>query len=91
MVTKKATIKNSAGIHLRPSGIIMKAIEQYEGRVRLGNGTTLLEADHIMSIIALGLCEGDFVTIQVEGPNETEIAEELVILFQTHFDFPPRD
>jgi phosphocarrier protein len=91
VVTKKATIKNSAGIHLRPSGIIMKAIEQYEGRVRLSNGSTLLEADHIMSIIALGLCESDVVTIQVEGPNETEMADELVTLFQTHFDFPPRE
>lgn len=91
MVTKKAEVKNSAGIHLRPSGIIMKAIEQYEGRVRLGNGSTELEADSIMSVIALGLCQGDTVTIQVDGPNEAAMAEELVTLFETHFDFPPRE
>ena len=68
----------------------MKAIEQYEGRVRLGNGNAQSEVDSIMSIIALGLCQGDTVTIQVDGPNETEMADELVTLFETHFDFPPR-
>ncbi len=90
MVTKKATIKNSAGIHLRPSGLIMKAIEQYDGKVRLTNGRSQTEVDSIMSIIALGLCEGDSVSIEVEGPNEAEKAEELVELFETHFDFPAR-
>ena len=69
----------------------MKAIEQYEGRVRLGNGSTQLEADSIMSVIALGLCQGDTVTIQVDGPNEAEMADELATLFETHFDFPPRE
>jgi len=90
VVTKKATIKNSAGIHLRPSGLIMKAIEQYDGKVRLTNGRSQTEVDSIMSIIALGLCEGDSVSIEVEGPNEAEKAEELVELFETHFDFPAR-
>ena len=69
----------------------MKAIEQYEGRVRLGNGSTELEADSIMSVIALGLCQGDTVSIKVDGPNEATMAEELVTLFETHFDFPPRE
>jgi phosphocarrier protein len=91
VVIRKAVIKNSAGIHLRPSGIIMKAIDQYEGKVLLDNGSTRLEADSIMSIISLGLCEGDAVTIQVDGPHETETADELVLLFETHFDFPPRE
>jgi len=68
----------------------MKAIEQYDGKVRLTNGRSQTEVDSIMSIIALGLCEGDSVSIEVEGPNEAEKAEELVELFETHFDFPAR-
>lgn len=91
MIEKKATVKNSAGIHLRPAGLIMKAIEGFEGRVRLETDSTKVEADSIMSIIALGLCQGDSVRIRVEGPDEGKMADDLVALFETHFDFPPRE
>ena len=91
MVTKKDVVKNKAGIHLRPSGIIMKAIEQYGGRVRLQSDSMAIEADSIMSIISLGLLEGDVVRIAVEGPKEREVADELAEVFGTHFDFPPRE
>ena len=90
MVTRTAVVKNSAGIHLRPSGVIMKVIEQYEGRVRLSNGSSESEVDSIMTIIAFGFLPGDSVTIKVDGPNEAQMADELVTLFETHFDFPPK-
>lgn len=68
----------------------MKAIESYDGKVRLGTDGHLSDIDSIMGIIALGLCQGDTVTIEVEGEDELRMADELVKLFETHFDFPPR-
>ena len=33
MVEKTATIQNAAGIHVRPSGVIMDFVSDYEGSV----------------------------------------------------------
>jgi phosphotransferase system HPr (HPr) family protein len=40
-----------------------------------------------LECIMLGLEKGAHVTIEVEGPDEAQFAEELVTLFERQFDF----
>ena len=90
MVTKRAVIQNKAGIHVRPSGVIMQAVNGYGGVVRLRTETMETPLDSVMSLIALGLFPGDWVEVSVAGPDEERMCETLVALFEKHFDFPPR-
>ena len=90
MVTKKATIKNNAGIHVRPSGVIFGATRDHRCAIVLrGNGfeTSL---DGVMGLIAMGLCKGDVIDISVDGPDEAVVCDQLVELFERVYDFPPR-
>ena len=88
MVTKAATIKNSYGIHVRPSAIIVKFVQGYEGNAEVtsqkGEKANL---KNILSLISLGMCKGQIATIRVSGPDEEKTAAELVTLFETQFDF----
>ena len=90
MIRKTATVKNSAGIHVRPSGVIFKAVEKYPGKIELtANGLTM-PLDNVMTLLTMGLVQGSKVEIAVDGPDEEETAKKLAELFETEFDFPPR-
>jgi phosphocarrier protein HPr len=91
MVEMTATIQNAQGIHCRPSGVICKACENYNGEIFLVTGEAEVRLKSIMDIILLGLFKGDSVVIRVSGENETEMCEKLVELFEKNYDFPPRE
>ena len=90
MYEAKAVVQNEAGIHCRPSAILVKEGSAYPGEILVTaeNGTCTLTS--ALECIMLGLEEGAEVSIQVTGPNEEEFGQKLVELFETHFDFPPQ-
>jgi len=90
MYTTEAVVQNEAGIHCRPSAILVKEGCAYEGDILVtaSSGTCTLKS--ALELIMLGLEKGARVVIQVSGPDEEAAAKRLVELFETHFDFPPR-
>lgn len=91
MIERTAVIRNSAGIHCRPSAVIIKAVQAYEGSAMVYSESGEAKLHSIMGLLSLCLEQGSKVKIVVEGPNEETFAEELVKLFETEFDFPPRE
>jgi len=90
MVEETAVVQNQAGIHVRPSGIIIEEIGEYEGTVTAESNGFSVELNSVMGLLSLGLVQGDEVTIKVEGPDEEEVAAQVKELFERHYDFPPR-
>jgi len=91
MVEKTAIIKNANGIHCRPSAVIIKEAQDYAGDITVTAASGEADLRSVISLLCLGLGEGATVTIQVDGPNEEAFCSRLVELFETQFDFPPRD
>lgn len=90
MVEATATIRNSAGIHCRPSAAIVKAINDYPGRISISAPGGTCDPRSIMGLLSLCLEAGTPVRVTVDGPDETATACKLVDLLETHFDFPTR-
>jgi phosphotransferase system HPr (HPr) family protein len=90
MFEVKAKIRNEAGIHCRPSALLVKVGCAYPGDILVTapSGTCTLKS--ALELIMLGLETGTEVTIHVSGPNEETEARRLAELFETHFDFPPQ-
>ena len=90
MFETKAVIRNEAGIHCRPSAILIKRGMTYAGSilVKADSGTCTLTS--ALELIMLGLEQGTKITVQVTGPDEEEFCKNLAELFETHFDFPPQ-
>ena len=89
MVEKVVTIRNHAGIHCRPSSVILEAVGKYNGvefNVIAPNGESDLSS--ILGLLSLGLHCDDQATLQVSGEKEEEILEEIANLFEYEFDFP---
>ena len=89
MIEKKAVVQNAQGIHCRPSALIVKYAGEYDGVISITGKRGSATLRSIMELMTLELYPGSEVTIQVDGPDEERVCEELVKLFETHFDFPP--
>jgi phosphotransferase system HPr (HPr) family protein len=88
MLEKKVTIKNEAGIHCRPSSMILMAAQEFSNckfRVISKNGESDLTS--ILSLISMGLEKGNEITIQVEGPDANAALEKISGLFAFECDF----
>ncbi len=90
MFEANAIVKNEAGIHCRPSAILVKEGMAYSGEILViaESGTCTLTS--ALDLIILGLEPGAGVVIQVTGPDEETFCKKLAELFETHFDFPPQ-
>jgi phosphotransferase system HPr (HPr) family protein len=87
MVERHATVRNSHGIHCRPSALIMRHVQPYGGVINVKGECGETDLRSVISLLGLGLSEGHSVDIQVTGPDEDRMADELVELFEREFDF----
>ncbi|MBN2684108.1 MAG: HPr family phosphocarrier protein [Pontiellaceae bacterium] len=90
MVKTKAIVQNEAGIHCRPSAVLVTEGCAYEGEIEVSAKTGTCNLKSALELIMLGLEKGTEVTITVTGPNEEAQAQRLAKLFETQFDFPPQ-
>ena len=92
MKKKTVTIANHQGIHCRPSTeIIMKSQEYLDCDFTIESKGTSAELNSMLSLLSMGLVEGDDVTIVADGENEDEACDVIAALFAFNFDFPPNE
>ena len=91
MLERKITVNNTAGIHCRPSGVILNTIssEFSDTKVTITNseGTTV-EVNSILSLISLGLHKDSTAILRVEGGKEEEALARIGDLLEFEFDYP---
>ena len=90
MFEARAIIQNEAGIHCRPSAVLVKTGAAYAGEILVTAESGTCTLTSALECIMLGLEKGAEVTIQVSGPDEEAFCNKLVELFETHFDFPAK-
>lgn len=89
MISKTATIQNHAGIHCRPSAVIIKEAAAYAGTITVTSKYGTCDLRSVLDLISLGLDFGAEVSITCDGPDEEQYCERLVTLFEKRYDFPP--
>ncbi|MBO5722743.1 MAG: HPr family phosphocarrier protein [Lentisphaeria bacterium] len=94
MQKRSVTIRNRAGIHCRPSSVILNAVKaEYPCHtfVLTNSRGDSCELNSIMGLLALGLACSDTATLTVEGPDEERAADRIASLLETEYDFPPKN
>ncbi len=93
MVEKKVKIHNKAGIHCRPSSVILTAIKSdFPDTVftLIPDGRPATDLNSILGLISLGLHCGNEAVLQAEGPDAEEACAKIAALLENEFDFPPQ-
>ena len=90
MIQLKARIRNGNGIHCRPSAVIIKEASTMASKLCVTSPSGQSNLMSIMDLLAMGLAQGEEVTITANGVDELLAAARLKELFERRFDFPPR-
>ncbi len=77
MVTKKITIKNPTGLHLRPAGILCKEAMKYRCSVTFGFRNGTYNAKSVLGILGACVKCGDEIELICKGEDEDEALEAL--------------
>ncbi|RSX53608.1 phosphotransferase [Bifidobacterium goeldii] len=79
MVTRTTVINDPVGIHARPAAQFAAAVTASGCTVTIAKeGGNPVPAGSILSIMGLGIKQGDSVVIDVEGADADAVADKLV-------------
>lgn len=92
MQERLVTIRNKAGIHCRPSSVILNTISKEfpDHRFEVIADGASTELNSILALISLGLSCGTQVVVRVEGADEENALKRIGDLFEYEFDFPEK-
>ncbi|MCL2175092.1 MAG: HPr family phosphocarrier protein [Treponema sp.] len=86
MIEKKIKVVNRAGIHARPSAILVQATKNFKSNIFLVKGEYKINAKSIMGIITLGAGYGSELTLIADGEDEEHAVEVLEKIFESKFE-----
>lgn len=78
MVSKKVTVKNPTGLHLRPAGNLCKEAMKYKSMIKFQFHNTTANAKSVLSVLGACVKSGDEITLICEGEDEQEALDALV-------------
>ena len=86
MVSKVVTVVNAEGMHMRPAGLIAKAVKEHpDSEVIMKANGKEIKAKAVMQIMAAGIKQGTEVELVVNGTDEQAVLDELVKMFEDGF------
>jgi phosphocarrier protein len=89
MVSKELTVINRAGMHARPSSLVVRELQKYKSEVyfeKVGRNSFKINAKSILGVITLGAAYGTKIIVSAEGPDEKAALAAVEKLFLSKFD-----
>lgn len=83
MVSKKVTLVNAQGFHMRPASVFATAMGKYTCNVFLKHNGSDVNAKSLLNIIAACIKCGSEVEVICDGPDENEALAEAVQMIES--------
>lgn len=83
MVSQKLVIKNEAGLHARPAGVLAQAAMKCRSNVLILVGEKRVQVKSILNLMAAGIKCGTEIELQCDGENEEEELRTLAALIES--------
>lgn len=83
MAERTVTVASSHGLHARPASLFAQAAAKASVPVTVAKGDKEVNAASILSVISLGVSQGDEVTLK---SDDEAILDELTTLLETDQD-----
>jgi phosphocarrier protein len=64
------TIRDEVGIHARPAGMLVKAMQQFVSEITLTRGDKTVNLKKLFAVMGLGVKQNHAVTISADGADE---------------------
>lgn len=86
MTERKVTVVNRAGIHARPSALIVQTTKNFKCSIYFEKDRNKINAKSIMGIITLGAAYGTVLNIIADGEDEEAAVDSIARLFESKFE-----
>jgi len=86
MVEKDVTVKNRAGIHARPAGMIVTLANKFTSQIFIEKEDDKINAKSIMGLITLGVLCNTTIKLSAVGVDEVAAVEALAKLIDNRFE-----
>jgi phosphocarrier protein len=83
MVSKKVTLVNAQGFHMRPASVFATAMGKYASSVTIKFNGNQYNAKSLLNIIAACIKCGSEIELVCDGPDENEALAEAVQLIES--------
>lgn len=75
-------IKDEAGIHARPAGLLVKTAGKFRSEIKLLCGDKSADAKRLFAVMGMGVKYNSDVTVTAEGTDEELAVSELESFFE---------
>lgn len=72
MLSKKLTVINPSGLHLRPAGVLSQTAMKFKSDVTIQSGNKTIAAKSVLNVMAAGIKCGTEVELICDGPDEED-------------------
>ena len=72
MVSRKVTVINPSGLHLRPAGVLSQTAMKFKSNSIIEWKEKRIAAKSVLNVMAAGIKCGTEVTLICDGPDEEE-------------------
>jgi phosphocarrier protein len=79
-------VQNRAGVHARPSALLVREIMKYKSDVYFEKDDERINAKSIMGLLTLGASYGTEIKVIAEGPDEDAALAAVKKLFDDKFE-----
>jgi len=86
MVTKKIIVQNRAGIHARPSSLIVQTANKFQSNIMFEKENVTVNAKSIMGVMTMAAGYKTELTVSADGADEAEAVTALEQLFAAKFE-----
>ncbi len=83
MVSKKVTVTNPEGLHMRPAGEFTKAMAPFASSVNIKFGGKDFNGKSIMNVLAAGIKCGSEIEIECDGADEQAALDKAIEIVST--------
>lgn len=85
MVTKKITIKNAQGFHMRPASTFANSMTKYKSDIFLIRDNNRINGKSLMNIIAGCIKCGMEIEVECTGEDEQQMLDEAISIIESGF------
>ncbi len=83
MVSKKVTLVNAQGFHMRPASVFAQAMAKYSSNVTIKFNGNDYNAKSLLNIIAACIKCGSEIELVCDGPDENDALAEAVQMIES--------
>lgn len=85
MISRSFTIRNTLGLHARPSAQLTQVASRFKSEVFLSKDARRVNAKSIMGVMMLAAGAGSLLTVEASGIDEAQAVQAIGALIDSGF------